>query len=78
MKLPPPALLDDVVRIFGSDAEAQNKVLIPGKGWFISKSLPYYSFKNIVRRVRDAWYVLTNRAMAVQFAEDRFNKNHWN
>jgi hypothetical protein len=31
-----------------------------------------------VRRVRDAWYVLTNRAMAVQFAEDRFNKNHWN
>lgn len=71
MNIRPISIVDDLVRVFGSNLE-MNQVEIKGHGWFIAKPLPYYSVKNTLERIRDAWYVLTNRAFAVQFAQDRF------
>ena len=54
-----------------------NEVEILGKGWFIAKPkprYPYYSLRNILMRIKDAWLVLRNKAIAAQFAEDYFKE----
>lgn len=61
-----PTLID---KLCGVNGDAQ--VCIDGV-WYIAKPcMPYYHLFNL-SRFRDAWLVLTGRAVAAQFAEDYF------
>lgn len=59
-----PPLIDQLVRFADSV-----KVEIGGQ-LYIARRLPYYKWRRLPRRVYHAWLVLTNRAIAVQFAQD--------
>lgn len=58
-------LVDELLKFQGSTT------CINGK-WYVAKPLPhYYSLRNTLLRIKSAWYVLTGRALAVQFAQDQ-------
>ena len=68
MNLTPPPLIDELL----SKAEhfKSNQCEIGGY-WYCARSLPYYSWRKAIRQIWHAWLVLTGKAMAFQFAEDR-------
>lgn len=68
----PPPLIDDLI---GQRATlARETCEIKGKT-YARRRLPYYAVDKWPRRVGHAWLVLTGRAMAFQYAEDRFRIN---
>ena len=61
-------LVDELLRL------QENMTCINGK-WYVAKPLPhYYNLRNTLLRVKSAWYVLTGRALAVQFAQDQIKQ----
>lgn len=51
-----------------------NMIHIDGH-WYAQKPMQkYYARRNFLMRIRDAFAVLCNRAIAVQFAEDQLGK----
>lgn len=63
-----PPLIDEVISAESIIASAQ--VEINGR-WYVAKPLPYYGWKNTRMRIYHAWLVLTGKASAWQYAEDR-------
>ena len=45
-------------------------------GWYVAKPLPYYSFITLIEHFYHAWLVLIDKAIAVQYAEDRYKNLH--
>lgn len=71
-----PQLID---KIIGRYDLFDTKVLIDGK-WYISSNLPNYGWRNTINRIYHSYLILTGKAIAIQFAEDRFdnkNKDSW-
>lgn len=69
VNLEPPPLIDEIMDI--TNLFNANHTEINGK-WYISKSAPYYHWTKWIRRIYHSWLVLTGKAMAFQFAEDRY------
>ena len=64
----PIPLIDDLIADVANFSST--RIEIDGR-MYVAKTLPYYHWSKMFRRLRDAWAVLNNRAIAVQFAEDR-------
>jgi hypothetical protein len=65
----PILLVDDLVEAHATTA---NNLVRHADRWYIAKpDAPYYSLSKFFVQLRDAWAVLTNRAIAVQFIADR-------
>jgi hypothetical protein len=63
----PPPLVDELVKdtnLLSTDTEINGQ-------WYIAKPMPYYHWKNTIRKIYHAYLILRGKAMAVQFAEDR-------
>lgn len=63
-----PALIDEILA--KAEFFKQNKTQINGV-WYCARSLPYYSYGNIISQVWHSWLVLRGKAIAFQFAQDR-------
>lgn len=70
--LSPPILIDELLN--GAERCADTGVLFGGK-WYIARPLPYYGWRNALTRVWHSWLVLTGKASAFQFAQDRYAKD---
>lgn len=68
MKVPKPALLDDLVA--GLDIDSYLRVGINGR-WYVARPTKLNSFKNFLTRAYHAWLVLVGRAHAFQYKEDQ-------
>ena len=69
MKINPPPLIDEILA--QKDHLMETHVEIGGR-WYICKSLPYYHWKQPIKRLYHAWLILRGKAMAIQFGEDRY------
>jgi len=67
-----PVLIDELVE--KESIFCNTQVEINGR-WWAAKPLPYYSRRNTRMRIYHAWLVLTGKAMAWQYAEDRKPKS---
>lgn len=63
-----PPLIDNVIE--NRKLISSVKVLIGGY-WFISREKPYYALSSLLKRIFHAYLVLSGKAMAIQFAQDR-------
>jgi hypothetical protein len=63
-----PVLFDQIV-----NSEYHCHTQVDGK-WYIAREISFYSCWTIFERIYHAWLVITNKAIAVQYAEDFYKK----
>ena len=61
-------LIDKVVETLSEGP--QNREQGKDGNWYFAKSLPYYSWKHTLMRVKDVWRVLVGKSIAVHYKRD--------
>jgi hypothetical protein len=59
-----PVLMDDLIQ------DQNCKMRGPNGKWFVAKPVPYGGISGLIQNIWHAYLVLTNKAIAVQYAED--------
>ena len=60
-------LIDDLVKLRTCNQEFNGQ-------WYIAKPCEFFGFSTIIKRIRDAWRVLTGKSRAYHFYEDLLSK----
>ena len=64
----PPILIDELIK---NSAKYTENCALVGKKYYIAKPVAFFGFSTIKSRVWHSWLVLTGRAFAVEYMEDR-------
>ena len=67
-----PIMVDTLVKVMSNELLTP-RVCIDGQ-WMISKPVPLFGLSSGAERIYHAWLVLTGKAEAYQYAEDRVGK----